>query len=107
MNTTSSASDDCPLLAETRQHALLELSSWYSRVHDRRYHAVHMILVAEHTILPRHAGGVTGLAQILFHLTKVRCEALRIGLLIALQIGSPLFKLMAGQTPPIFHDAEV
>src|SRR5258706_5059575 len=66
-----------------------------------------MILVAEQTVLTRHAAGVTGLAEVLFHLTEIRHEILRVPLLVALQIGAAFFKVMAGQTTARLHDAEM
>ena len=84
------------------------------RVHDWRDHAIHMILVAQQAVLARHGAGVTGLAEILFHLTEIGHETLRIALLVALEVGAAFFKAVAGQTAailqdarPIFHDAEV
>src|SRR5262245_2155334 len=40
-------------------------------VHDWRHHAVHMISVAQQTVLARQAAGVTALAKILFYRTEV------------------------------------
>ena len=60
-----------------------------------------MILVAQQTVLTRHAAGVAGLAEILFHRTEIGHEVLRIALLVALQIGAAFFKVMAGQTTAI------
>ena len=68
--------------------------------------AVHMIFVAQKAVLARRAVVVTRLAEILFHLTEIGHEILRIALLVALQIGGAFFKLMAGQTPAIFQDAD-
>ena len=66
-----------------------------------------MIFVAQQTILTRHAAGVTGLAEILFHLTEIGHEILRIARLVAPQIGGrPFFKVMARQTTAIFQDAD-
>ena len=84
-------------------HRLLH---WDFRVHDRRVHAIHMIFVAQETVLTRRAAVVTGLAEILFHFAEIGYEALRIALLVALQIGAAFFKAMAGQTPAIFQDAD-
>src|SRR5262250_2928643 len=53
-------------------------------VHDWRHHAVHMISVAQQTVLARQAAGVTALAEILFYRTEVRYEIFRIALLVAL-----------------------
>ena len=64
-----------------------------------------MIFVTQQTILTRRAGVVTGLAKILFHLTEIGHEILRIALLVALQIGPAFFKDMASQTTAIFQDA--
>ena len=64
-----------------------------------------MIFVAQQTVLTRHAGGVTGLAEILFYRTEVGHEILRIALLVALQIGAGFFKAMAGQATAILQDA--
>ena len=50
---------------------------------------------------------MTGLAEILFHLTEIGHEILRIALLVALQIGAGFFKVMASQTTAILQDAEV
>jgi hypothetical protein len=55
--------------------------------------------------LTRRAADVTGLAEILFHLTEIGHETLRIALLVALQIGGTFFKVMAGQTTAILQDA--
>ena len=54
--------------------------------------------------MTRRAVVVTGLAEILFHLTEIGHEILRIALLVALQIGGVFFKVMAGQTTAIFQD---
>ena len=64
-----------------------------------------MIFVAKQTVLARCAAVVTGLAEILFHLTEIGHEILRIALLVALQIGAGFFKVMAGQTTAILQDA--
>ena len=64
-----------------------------------------MIFVAQETVLARRAAVVTGLAEILFHLTEIGHEILRIALLVALQIGAAFFKVMAGQTTAILQDA--
>jgi hypothetical protein len=48
---------------------------------------------------------VTGLAEILFHLTEIGHEILGIALLVALQIGAGFIKVMAGQTTAILQDA--
>ena len=66
-----------------------------------------MIFVAQQTVLPRHAAGVTSLAEILFHRAKVGHEILRIALLVALQIRAPSFKVMAGETTAILEEAEM
>src|SRR2546425_1143429 len=66
-----------------------------------------MIFVAQYTVLTRHAAGVTGLAEILFHRTKIGHEILRIALLVALQIGAAFFKVMAGQTTAILQNAQM
>ena len=66
-----------------------------------------MIFVAQQTVLTRHASGVTGLAEILFHSTEIGHEIFRIALLVALQIGAAFFKVMAGQTTAILQDAEM
>src|SRR5262245_39953547 len=66
-----------------------------------------MIFVAQQTVLTRHAGGVTGLAEVLFHCTEIGHEIFRIALLVALQIGAAFFKAMAGQTTAILQDAEM
>jgi hypothetical protein len=50
---------------------------------------------------------VAGFAELLFHRTKIGHEILRIALLVALQIGAASFKVMAGQTTAILHDAEM
>ena len=55
-------------------------------------HAIHMIFVAHQAVLTRRAAGVTGLAEILFHLTEIGHEILRITLLVALQIGAGRFQ---------------
>jgi hypothetical protein len=47
------------------------LLSWEFRAYDWRDDAIHMVFVAEQTVLARHAGGVTGLAEILFHITEI------------------------------------
>ena len=64
-----------------------------------------MIFVAQQAVLTRCAAVVTGLAEILFHLTEIGHEILRIALLVALQIGAGFFKVMAGQTTAILQDA--
>ena len=64
-----------------------------------------MIFVAQQTILARRAAVVTGLAEILLDRAEVRREISRIALLIALEIGSALFKNVTGQTSAIFNDA--
>ena len=70
---------------------------WDFRVHDRRDHGVHMIFVAQQTVLTRRALVVTGLAEILLHLAETRHEILRIALLVALQIAGLVFcKVVAG-----------
>ena len=66
-----------------------------------------MIFVAQETVLTRHAAGVTGLAEILFHRTEIGHESFRIALLVALQIGTAFFKAMAGQTTAILQNAEM
>ena len=86
-----------------RWHQLLLI--WDSRVHDWRDHAIHMIIVAQETVLTRRAAVVTGLTEILFHITEIRYEILWIASLVALQIGKGLFEVMAGQTTAIFQDA--
>src|SRR5262245_14242952 len=83
------------------------LFGWDSRVDDWRDDAVHVIFVAQHTVLARHAAGVTALAELLFHSTKIGREKLRIALLVALQIGAASFKVMAGQTTTILHEPEM
>ena len=64
-----------------------------------------MIFVAQKAVLARRAVVVTRLAEILFHLTEIGHEILRIALLVALQIGAGFFKVMAGQTTAILQDA--
>jgi hypothetical protein len=54
--------------------------------------------------LTRSAAAVTGLAEILLHLTEIGHETLRIALLVALEIGGAFFKVMAGQTTAILQD---
>ncbi len=66
-----------------------------------------MIFVAQQAVLTRHAAGVTGLAEFLFHRAEIGHEILRIALLVALQIGAAFLKVMAGQTTAIFQDAEM
>ena len=83
------------------------LLNWDFRVHDGRGYAIHMIFVAQETILTCHAAGVAGLAEFLFHRAKTGHEILRIALLVALQIGAAFFKVMAGQTTTILQDAEM
>lgn len=80
---------------------------WNFRLHDWRYDAVHVILVAHDAILTGHAGGVARRAESLFHRAEIRREALRIALLVALQIGAIFFKAMAGQTTACLQDAEM
>jgi hypothetical protein len=63
-----------------------------------------MIFVAQQAVLPRRVAVVTGLAEILFRLTEIGHEILRIASLVALQIEA-FFKVMAGQTTAIFQDA--
>ena len=77
------------------------------RIDDRRNHAIHMIFVAQQTVLARHAAGVTALAEFLFYPTKIGREISRIALLVALQIGPVFFKAMAGQTTAILQNAEM
>ena len=57
--------------ADARRLASLRLLNWEFRVHDGRGHAIHMIFVAQQTVLTRHAAGVTGLAEILFHRAEI------------------------------------
>ena len=83
------------------------LLSWDPRGHDWRDHAIHMIFVAQQAVLACRALIVTGLAEILFHLTETGNESLRITVLVALQIGASLLKVMTGQTAAIVQDAEV
>ena len=83
------------------------LFSRYPRAYDRRDHAIHMILVAQQTVLTRYTACVTGLAKILLHRTEIGHESLRIALLVALQVGAGFFKLMAGQTTAVLQDAEM
>ena len=83
------------------------LFSGDSRVDDWRDDAIHMIFVAQQTVLTRHAAGVTALAEFFFHPTEIGHEILRIALLVALQIGAVFFKAMAGQTTAILQDAEM
>ena len=64
-----------------------------------------MIFVAQEAVLTRRAAGVTGLAEILFYRAEIGNEILRIALLVALEIGAAFFKVMAGQTTPIFQEA--
>ena len=66
-----------------------------------------MILVAQQTVLARHAAGVTGLTEILFHRTEIGHEIPRIALLIAFQIGAAFFKVMTGETTAVLHYAEM
>ena len=66
-----------------------------------------MIFVAQQAVLTRRAAVVTGLAEILFHLTEIGHEALRIALLVALQVGAAFFQVVAGQATAILHDAEM
>ena len=80
---------------------------WDLCVHDWRDHAIHMIFVAEQTVLARHTALVTTLAGILFHTAEIRCENMRIALLVALQIGAAFFEVVAGQTTAIFHYVEM
>ena len=77
------------------------------RIDDWRDDAIHMILVAQQTVLARHAAGVTALTELFFHPTKIGHEISRIALLIALQIGPVFFKAVAGQTTAIFQDTEM
>ena len=79
------------------------LFSWDFRLHDWRDRAIHVILVAQQTVLARHSAGVAGLAEILFHRTEIGSEVLRIALHVALQIRPALFKVMAGQTTAILR----
>jgi hypothetical protein len=57
--------------------------------------------------LTRHAAGVACLAEILFHRTEIGHESFWIALLVVLQIGPVLLKVMAGQTTTVLHDAEM
>jgi hypothetical protein len=66
-----------------------------------------MILVAREAVLARHAGGVTSLAEILFHRTEIGHETLRIALLVALQIRAAFLEAVAGQTAAVLQDAEM
>src|SRR5215510_3293675 len=88
-------------------HVVLSLLLRDCRIHDGRDHAVHMIFVAQETVLPRHAAGVAGLAEIFFHRAEIGHEAARIALRIALQIGAPLLKVMTGEAATMFQDAEM
>src|SRR5690242_3156762 len=83
------------------------LFGWDFGVYDWRDYAIHMIFVAQQTVLARHAAGVTALAEILFHRAKVGHEILRIALLVALQVGAAFFEIVAGQAAAILHDAEM
>ncbi len=87
----------------------LTLLSRDLRAHDRRDHTVHMIFVArQHTVLARHAGGVAGLAEILFHLTEIGHEILRIALLVALQIGAAFLEGYGrSEQPAVLQDAQM
>ena len=67
------------------------LLNWQFRADDWGNHAIHMIFVASETVLARHAGVVTRLAEILFHRAEIGCKALRIALLVTLQIGAACF----------------
>ena len=80
---------------------------WDFRVHDWRDYAIHMIFVAEQTVLASHAALVTTLAEILFYAAEVRSENMRISLLVALQIGAAFFEIMAGQTTAISRCTEM
>ena len=66
-----------------------------------------MIFVTRQTILTRLAGGVTRLAEFLFHRSEIRCKTLRIALLVALQILAAFFKAVACQTAAIVHRAKM
>jgi hypothetical protein len=66
-----------------------------------------MIFVARETILACHASGVTGLAKIFFHRSKIRYERLRVPLFVAFQIGSGFFEPMAGEAAAVFHYAKM
>ena len=66
-----------------------------------------MIFVAQQAVLTRHAAGVAGLAEFLFHRAEIGHEISRIALLVALQIGAAFFKVVAGQTTAILQDAEM
>ena len=65
------------------------------RINDRRDHAIHMILVTGEAVLAHFFGGVTALAKVLAHGPKIGGKVMRIALLVALQIGAVLFKVMA------------
>ena len=80
---------------------------WELRVHDWRDRAIHMIFVAQQTVLARFAGGMTRLAEILFYFTEIGRKNFRIALFVALQIGAVFFEVVACQTPAIFQGAEV
>jgi len=66
-----------------------------------------MIFVAQQAVLTRRAAGVTGLAEFLFHFAEIGYEVFRISLLVALQIGTTLLNIVAGQTAAIFQHAEM
>jgi hypothetical protein len=66
-----------------------------------------MIFVAEQAVLTRCYRGVAGLAEFFFHRTETGNEILRIALLVALQIGPALLKVMAGQAAATVQDAEM
>src|SRR6185295_16759575 len=97
--------DLAPFACLERWHQTL--FGWDFRVDDWRDYAIHMIFVAQQTVLARHAAGVTALTEILFHRAKIGHKTLRIALLVALQIGAASFKVVAGQATAILHDAEM
>lgn len=77
------------------------------RAHDGRDDTMHMIFVTEQTVLPRHTLGMAGLAKLLFHGPEIRCELVRLALLVAFQIWPSLIELMARETAAPLHDAEM
>jgi len=76
------------------------------RLHDGRDNVVHMIFVAQETVLTRLARGVARLAEILFHRTEIGRETARIALLVALEVRAAFLEGVAGQAAAIVQDAK-
>jgi len=88
-------------------HRTRRLLSGDSRVDGRCDHAVHMIVVAQQTVLSRFRAGVTRLAEVFFYFTEVGHEGERVAFLVTLEVRASLFEVVARQTTAIIHNAEM